>query len=106
MLLIFGVLVFVAYGGRYFTKHEQTKVMAGSVLSESKAKSGMFCSYQCSQVDGCQSVSFNDATRDCLLSETTTSEISDHSISDVEWTTFSMYGKYMNLLLKLFILFL
>ena len=91
-LFIFGSLELTAYG-QYFLYYEQAKLQ--SFLSGSKANSALYCCYQCRRVNTCRSVSYNAATRDCFLSETLNTDISENSVTEAAWTTFSIYGMYM-----------
>ena len=76
-----------------FTKHEQTRIE--TPLSETQADSIISCCFQCHMLDSCFSVSYNDGSRECLLSEIIGPYISDNSVSDAAWTTYSIYGKYV-----------
>ena len=77
-LVIFGIVELTAYS-QYFSNFEQTKLH--SFLSERKANSALHCCYQCSRVSLCRSMSYNAATRDCFLSETLVSDISNNSVT-------------------------
>lgn len=99
-IFIFGLLVNTACSqyDTTFTKHEQTRVE--TILSETQADSIISCCFQCHMLDSCYSVSYNDGSRECLLSEVMGPYISENAVSDAAWTTYSLYGKYLTIIKK------
>lgn len=92
---VFGLLLNNAWSqsDTTFTKHEQTRIE--TIFSETEADSIISCCFQCHMVDSCFSVSYNNGSHECLLSEIMGPDISENSVSDAAWTTYSIYGKYV-----------
>ena len=89
LLLLEMLMVYVST--KYFSKYGQTKIL--SVFQAGRAGSVIHCCSMCNIDKRCQSVSYNDATSECLLTAIASSDISGNSITDASWATYYINGR-------------
>ena len=82
---------FVSLNETYFSRNKQK--MVSTFTYTCKSRSALDCGATCSLDDDCWSLSFNDATGVCLLSDIRANVIQDDWIVDENWQTLTKTGR-------------